>query len=142
MTSAKLCSNLPAETTAISSSRASDSKLKLRVTRSPGASVMVLVMVLRPINEHFISWVPLSRLREYLPSISLETPLVPEVMYAPMTVWLSEEVIKPETVWAFDLKEWRKKTAKMSRHETLGIKSDFCIYRSKYIFEQLLILRR
>jgi hypothetical protein len=99
-------------------------------------------MVLRPINEHFISWVPLSRLSVYLPSISLETPLVPEVMYAPMTVWLSEEVIKPETVWAFDLKEWRKKTVKTSKHKTLGIGSDFCIYLSKYIFEELLILGR
>ena len=138
MTSATLCSKRPAETTAISSKRASESKLKFKVAISPEAIVMVLVVVLRPINEQVISWVPLARARVYLPSMSLEAPLDPEVMYAPITACLSEEVIEPETVWAFAPKERRKKQVKTSKLDTLGIGFNVCIYLSKYILEELL----
>ena len=79
---------------------------------------MVLVVVLRPINEQVISWVPLASFRAYFPSMSLEAPLAPEVMYAPMTVCLSEEVIEPETVWALAPKDRRKKQVKTSNLET------------------------
>ena len=99
---------------------------------------MVLVVVLRPINEQDISWVPLASVRVYLPSMSLEAPLVPEVMYAPMTVCLSEEVIEPETVWAFAPKDRRKKQVKTSKLDTPGMEFNFCIYLSKYILEELL----
>ena len=99
---------------------------------------MVFVMVLRPIKEQVILCVPLASARVYLPSISLEAPLVPEVMYAPMTACLSEEVIEPETVWEFAPNERRKKQVKTSKLDTLGIRFNFCIYLSKYILEELL----
>ena len=98
---------------------------------------MVLVVVLRPINEQVISWVPLGSSRVYFPSMSLEAPLVPEVMYAPMTVCLLEEVIEPVTVWALAPKDRRKKQVKTSKIETLGMGFNFCIYLSKYILEEL-----
>mgnify|MGYP006088899069 CR=1 FL=1 len=103
---------------------------------------MVFVVLLRPINEQVISWVPLASASVYLPSISLEAPLVPEVMYAPMTVCLSEEVIDPETVWPFALNERRKKQVKTRKLDTIGLGFNFCIYLSKYILEELLTFRK
>jgi hypothetical protein len=59
-----------------------------------------------------------------------------------MTVCLSEEVIEPETVWAFAPTDRRKKQAKTSNLDTLGMGFNFCIYLSKYILEELLTSER
>ena len=65
VTSATLCSNRPADTTAMSRTFASVSREISQTTLSPSFRVKVFFAVAIPINEHDILCVPLGRVMVY-----------------------------------------------------------------------------